>query len=229
MAEKAAAAPNDTVHNSVNFASVQDSRENLMSAAAYGIAAPMPPKFQFQDRRERLNWRQISDVDLNKITSEVDLKAYEGLLQNITYARIDRDDVDRFTDDFVRLFRLSQMSIEYLIYTQNYLECLTKALDVQYKTAYDRTKNVQEEIRLKNTLIGNLKRENAIKQRTLQTYKYLMEVPKEGDLSKAMTCPHCGRVFASAQFLRKHYERRHPDQDFDRDFPPEGAAVQKNV
>lgn len=93
----------------------------------------------------------------------MDLKAYEGLLQNITYAKIDRDDVDRFTDDFVRLFRLSQMCLEYLIYTQNYLECLTKSMDIQYKNAYDRTKNVQEEIKLKNTLINNLKRENAIK------------------------------------------------------------------
>ena len=53
-----------------------------------------------------------------------------------------------------------------------------------------------------------------------------MEVPKEGDLSKAMTCKRCGRVFASEHFLRKHYGRRHPDQDFDRDHPPEGAAAQ---
>lgn len=167
-------------------------------------------------------------MDLEKITSEVDLKAYEGLLQNITYAKIDRDDVDRFTDDFVRLFRLSQMSLEYLIYTQNYLECLTKALDLQYKTAYDRTKNVQEEIRLKNTLISNLKRENAIKQRTLQTYKYLMEVPKEGDLSEAVRCPRCGRVFASKEYLQKHYARRHPEHDLEKDLAVGGAAAGQN-
>ena len=91
------------------------------------------------------------------------MRAYEGLLQNIVYAKIDRDDVDRFADDFVRLFRLSQMCLEYLIYSQNYLECLTKALDVQYKTAYERTKHIQEEIRLKNEMIKTLKRENDIK------------------------------------------------------------------
>ena len=34
------------------------------------------------------------------------------------------------------------MCLEYLIYTQSYLECLTRALDMQYKTAYDRSRQV---------------------------------------------------------------------------------------
>lgn len=38
------------------------------------------------------------------------------------------------------------MSIEYLIYTQNYLECLTQALDMQYKTAYEQCKTYKEDI-----------------------------------------------------------------------------------
>jgi len=59
------------------------------------------------------------------------------------------------------------MSLEYLIYTQNYLESLTKALDLQYKDSYDKSKHVKEEIMLKNTLINNLKKENAIKSKTL--------------------------------------------------------------
>ena len=50
--------------------------------------------------------------------NEVDLRSLESLLQNITYAKVEREDVERFGDDyFVKLFRLSQLSIEYLIYT----------------------------------------------------------------------------------------------------------------
>ena len=76
-------------NNSVNLASLQNSLENGLpgnsnkssfGAAVTGIMVPMAPKFQFQERRERLNWRLISDVDLDKITSEVDLRAVEGLL-----------------------------------------------------------------------------------------------------------------------------------------------------
>jgi hypothetical protein len=46
------------------------------------------------------------------------LRQLEGLLQNLTYAHLDRDDLERLGDaHFVKLFRLSQLSIEYLIYT----------------------------------------------------------------------------------------------------------------
>lgn len=82
-------------------------------------------------------------ADTDKICNEVDLRQLESLLQNITYAKVDRDDIERFGDDnFIKLFRLSQMSIEYLIYTQNYLECLTKTLDLQYKNAYESTHDI---------------------------------------------------------------------------------------
>lgn len=38
------------------------------------------------------------------------------------------------------------MSIEYLIYTQNYLECLASALDMQYKQAREETKLMNDKI-----------------------------------------------------------------------------------
>lgn len=54
---------------------------------------------------------------------------------------------------FVKVFRLAQMSIEYLIYTQNYLETLTKSLDVHYKQAYEdqlKSKEVLKSVRDEN-------------------------------------------------------------------------------
>ena len=58
------------------------------------------------------------NTDVEKIISSVDLGQLEGLLQNLTYANLDREDLERIGDaHFIKLFRLSQMSIEYLIYT----------------------------------------------------------------------------------------------------------------
>ena len=97
------------VYSSLQFGSVQDSIENLFSAAKNsGLHTPMPPKFRFSERRGRLNWRQIMQADAEKITSDVDLRALEALLQNITYARVEREDIDRFGDEnFLKLFKLS--------------------------------------------------------------------------------------------------------------------------
>jgi hypothetical protein len=79
---------------------------------------PIPPKFCFQERTGRINWRTIMNTDLDKINKEVDLKQLENLLSNIAFAQLDRDDLERLGDaHFIKLFRLSQYSIEYLLYT----------------------------------------------------------------------------------------------------------------
>ena len=49
--------------------SVSDSRDNL----AFGHLMPLPPKFNFQARQGRINWRLIMNTDVDKIISTVDL------------------------------------------------------------------------------------------------------------------------------------------------------------
>ena len=175
------------------------------------------------------------NADIEKITGEVDLVKLEGLLDNITYARLDRDDMERFGDEqfatnFLKLFRLSQMSIEYLVYTQNYLECLTRALDMQYKNAYEQTAHTKEKIRKCDDQLKRLRTENQIKQKTLATYEYLIKIPKDGDNSQAVKCKHCPKFFASEQFLKNHYAKRHPGEHFENDFPSQSTvAKQKEI
>jgi hypothetical protein len=77
----------DTVHDTVritnNFiASVTESKDNLFSSSLM----PLPPKFQFQERQGRVNWRALMNTDLDKVVNECDLRQLEALLQNITYA-----------------------------------------------------------------------------------------------------------------------------------------------
>ena len=88
----------------------------------------------------------------------------EGLLQNLTYAHLDRDDLERLGDaHFVKLFRLSQLSIEYLIYTQNYLETLTKSLDLHYQHSYEETQKIRAAITKQNNENKTLKKELKLK------------------------------------------------------------------
>ena len=48
------------------------------------------------------------NADVDKIAEQCDLRQLESLLQNITYANLDRDDMERLGDDnFIKLFRLS--------------------------------------------------------------------------------------------------------------------------
>lgn len=64
------------MQNFMGFTSVRDSKENLFASNLL----PLPPKFMFQERNGRINWRQLMNVDLEKVTKEVDLKSLETLL-----------------------------------------------------------------------------------------------------------------------------------------------------
>jgi len=139
---------------------------------------PLPPKFQFQERQGRINWRTVLNTDVDKLVKDIDLHQLESLLQNLTYAQLDREDLERMGDaHFVKLFRLAQLSIEYLIYTQNYLETLTKTLDMQYKHTYEETEKVRDKIKQQTEENAIMKRELKLKQKTLTTYEYLLKMP----------------------------------------------------
>lgn len=48
------------------------------------------------------------NVDLDKVTKEVDLRSLELLIENITFATLDKDDFDRLGDShFIKLFRMT--------------------------------------------------------------------------------------------------------------------------
>ena len=199
------------------IASVTDSKDNLFSSNLM----PLPPKFNFQERSGRINWRNVCNADLDKIIRDVDLRQLEGLLQNLTYSHLEREDMKRLGDDeFVKLFRLSQLSIEYLIYTQNYLETLTKSLDLHYQHSYEETTKIRAAIQKQSNENKTLKKELKMKQKTLSTYEYLLKLPADQE-SEFFKCKQCPKFFISKKFLQKHYTRSHPQNDFYIDFKTE--------
>jgi hypothetical protein len=69
---------------------------------------PLPPKFEFQERVGRINWRAVLNADVDRVIKDIDLRQLEQLLQNLTYAQLDREDMERMGDaHFVKLFRLA--------------------------------------------------------------------------------------------------------------------------
>lgn len=88
------------------------------------------------DKVGYINWRVLAGTNVPQLTQTVDLSILQQLLQNLTFAKIDKEDMERMGDaHIVKLFRLAQVSVEYLIYTQNYLMTLIESLDYKYNAA----------------------------------------------------------------------------------------------
>ena len=101
----------------------------------------------FRDRQQsggRINWRQLMNVDLERVTKELDLATLETLLNNVTYAALDREDLERLGDQhFIKLFRVAQLTIEYLLYTQDYFQSVNKVLDLKGREWYQQARDLE--------------------------------------------------------------------------------------
>ena len=79
-------------------------------------------KFYFQQRRGRIDLRTLSQMDLDKIVRDVDIDVLQMHLENITFSNLKEEDLRFLTDPLViKLFRTSQLMIEYLLYAQEQL------------------------------------------------------------------------------------------------------------
>ena len=66
-----------------------------------------PPLFTFSEKRATLDWHAIEQIDLDKLISSVDIGKLEILLQNVTFAKIEKNDLKRIKDkNIVKLFKI---------------------------------------------------------------------------------------------------------------------------
>ena len=83
------------------------------------ISNPLSSSFLFKERKGKINWRNIANLNLNDLIERNDLKTLENYLSNITYGNLDKEDFEKFGDPVsLKLFKLSQYSMEYLLNTQ---------------------------------------------------------------------------------------------------------------
>lgn len=79
----------------------------------FRIGTPVPQisqgqGFSFQVRYGKLNWRQIIEMDIDRLIQTGDIDLLKHILENLTYAVLDRDDLSRVQDsNVVKLFKIS--------------------------------------------------------------------------------------------------------------------------
>lgn len=89
--------------------------------------------FFFQQRRGHLNLRALASINLDKLVREVDVDLLQTQIENITFCNIREEDLRYLTDpQIIKLFRVSQLMIEYLLYSQDQLVENLNKLSVKY-------------------------------------------------------------------------------------------------
>ena len=89
--------------------------------------------FAFQQRTGRLDLRRLSAIDLDHVVKHVDIDGLQRHVEEITFLNLREEDLRLMTDPHViKLFRIAQLMIEYLIHAQEQLALNLNRLSGKY-------------------------------------------------------------------------------------------------
>uniref|UniRef100_A0A0G4FT93 C2H2-type domain-containing protein n=1 Tax=Chromera velia CCMP2878 TaxID=1169474 RepID=A0A0G4FT93_9ALVE len=204
--------------------------------------------FCFQLRQGRVNWRMLHALDLDRVIRESDTETIEQHMQNITFAKIDVDDVQACSDNqLVKLIQTSQLSIEYLLHVYSHVSNLAINLRQRLANAMEQNDQYTSHVGELENMIAGLRKELRQKKKTILVYEMMARnfpdsalafCGPEGTPGAAsgggttmnvhVKCHVCGKRFLNSHFLELHTARRHSGTHVSKD-PQTGEATDLRV
>ncbi|CAF5087185.1 unnamed protein product [Rotaria sp. Silwood1] len=165
----------------------------------------------FLKRSEKIDWRRVAAVDVDRIARDMDFQTLQDNLENITLCNIDAEVDSRTMDpNFVKLYKMAQLTIEYLLLCQDQITTqLADYEQLKSKGFHDQEYTQQQIKKLKDEL-ADTKKESKKRRKMLETQQRMLMAQN----SNYHTCPVCTHAFLSINFLQAHINRRHPDYDY---------------
>ncbi|OXU26165.1 hypothetical protein TSAR_009923 [Trichomalopsis sarcophagae] len=158
--------------------------------------------FNMHTARVRVDWNRISSIDIDRVIRERDFQTVDENVNNVIDYYLESEyDVKILDPNFVKLFRLAQLAVEYLLYCKQYLDQSVVILkeELKYKIE-DNIKFKEEVVRLQDT-VKEMKEKLKEKSKAAD-----FKSDSHGELHK---CPHCPKAFLSSSFANAHVMRRH--------------------
>ncbi|KAI9098282.1 Iguana/Dzip1-like DAZ-interacting protein N-terminal-domain-containing protein [Phlyctochytrium arcticum] len=178
----------------------------------------LAPSFFFKRRRERLNWRVLAGIDVSQIQKEIDVQALQDIMENLTYCDIEAEDL-AIDPNYIKIFQLAQMVIEYLVHSQDYLIDSRKALAERAQAFMSELEQTRASNNSYKTEMAALRKETRVLKKSLYAFQIMTKLshPINSVLPTAANnsasyhkCPLCSKLFVTSAYLKAHTQRRHP-------------------
>ncbi|TNN13984.1 Zinc finger protein isoform 1 [Schistosoma japonicum] len=196
----------------------------MVSSPQY--AQEIPP-ISFRKRTEKIDWKLLASIDVNRIASRVDIESLQEILSFVTFCDITTEVDTRYVDNnLIKLFQLAQLLIEYLLYSQDYLTTTIGSLKEENNELYKNCEKLKQQLQEKTNRLTATRRECHRRRLLLMAQQQLMDSGPQS-LHKCMYCP---KVFVNASFLATHIHRRHPETEtMSRNTPVQPCLVENNL
>ncbi|CAK9795546.1 Cilium assembly protein DZIP1L [Anthophora plagiata] len=159
--------------------------------------------FNMHRSRVRVDWNRISNIDIDQIIRERDFHSIENNISSvIDYCLESEYDIKILDSNFVKLFRLAQLAVEYLLYCKQYLDHSVIILKDELKLKIEENVKFKKQITTLEEMVKHMKEKAKERSKLIET--------RIGDSNgEIYKCPHCSKTFISPVFVSAHILRRH--------------------
>ncbi|XP_041115613.1 zinc finger protein Dzip1 isoform X2 [Polyodon spathula] len=189
------------------------------SIPSQSAPAPMPaitglvgghlPAFKFRARFESVDWRRISAINVDRVASELDINTLQENIMAITFCNMDNERCPYCQNPvdpvLLKLFRLAQLNVEYLLHSQEYLTCNLHTVEERITALGQEKEQIRREMVKQSQEIKSLKEECKRRKKIITTQQTMIQAGV-GNYHK---CQYCDKAFMNYSFLQSHTQRRH--------------------
>ncbi|KAA0713353.1 Zinc finger protein [Triplophysa tibetana] len=182
----------------------------LTSSGVGTVGTVLPPPFKFRARRESVDWRRFNAVDVDRVACEMDFDALQEHITAVTFCNVEgercpccQSPVD---PALIKLFRLAQLTVEYLLHSQDCLSISLQVAEERLVAAAREREQLCVQLQKKSQDAKNLKEELKQRKKIIASQQAMFNAGMSSNYQK---CQHCEKAFMNVSFLQSHMQRRH--------------------
>ncbi|XP_077721132.1 cilium assembly protein DZIP1L isoform X3 [Canis aureus] len=172
-------------------------------------AYPFPP-FKFQLRSENVDWRRISALDMDRVVRELDVATLQENIIHVTFCSLDQEVCHRcgqpLDPALLKLVRLAQLIIEYLLHCQNCLSTSITQLESRLQASLSQQEKGRQELERQAQEFKSVKEESRQRRKLISTLQQLL---LQTGVYSYHPCDLCDKAFMNVTFLQGHMQRKH--------------------
>ncbi|XP_018119463.1 zinc finger protein DZIP1L isoform X1 [Xenopus laevis] len=169
------------------------------------------PTFRFQPRRDGIDWRRFSAIDIERITREIDINTLQESINSITFCNLDGEKCPYCQQPvdpvLLKVLKMAQMIIEYLLYCQEHLRSREVQLEERLAEAEAEHERTKDELAKQAEEMKKVKEESKRRKKLIATQQLLLQA----GANNYHKCQLCDKAFMNYSYLQGHVQRRHPE------------------
>ncbi|XP_034859065.1 zinc finger protein DZIP1 isoform X1 [Mirounga leonina] len=183
---------------------------SAMASAPHSAASGPLPFFQFRPRLESVDWRRLSAIDVDKVAGAVDVLTLQENIMNITFCKLEDEKCPHCQSGvdpvLLKLIRLAQLTIEYLLHSQEFLTSQLHNLEERLRLSMAEGEQNKKLLAKQAGEIKLLREECKRRKKMISTQQLMIEAK-----ASYYQCHFCDKAFMNQAFLQSHIQRRHPE------------------